>query len=114
MAEISNDAKNAIPRPGIVFLRPISQPKGVSRKVPKKLTISVSKKVFKTAVLRNRAKRMVREAYRLAVSDINKDSKHDTLHPLPFLRIDAREGVFRMKPEEIRAVIKAELQRQTQ
>lgn len=63
--------------------------------------------MFKTAVSRNKAKRIIREAYRLSAKAIN----HDTLHPLPFLRIDAREGVFKMKPEEIRSIIQAELRR---
>ncbi len=96
-----HDLKNTIPRPGIVFLRPSPA------RSPKNLVISVSKKVFKGAVLRNKAKRKIREAYRLSVKNI----KHDTLHPLPFLRIDAREGVLRMKSEEIQNIIQAQLRK---
>lgn len=110
MPEARPDLKNTIPRPGIVFLRSFSQP-GItgsqkSPRKPKAFTISVSKKIFKTAVLRNKAKRKVREAYRLAVKGM---SKHDTLHQLPTLRIDAREGVFKMKIDEIQKLIQNQL-----
>jgi ribonuclease P protein component len=110
MRQNSEEQKNTIPRPGIVFLRPFSSTSttlGQKTSVPEPLAISVSKKIFKTAVLRNKAKRKIREAYRLSV----KDMKHDTLHPLPFLRIDAREGVLKMKIEEIQAIIKAQFQK---
>ncbi len=49
---------------------------------------------------------MVREAYRLAVKGL---AKHATLHQLPPLRIDAREGVFKMKIEEIQKLIQNQL-----
>lgn len=116
MQKAGLERKNTIPRPGIVFLR--SDPnRSIGQRPRKPLTVSVSKKVFKTAVLRNSVKRKVREAYRLAVKELSaslqasgKPSKHGTLHQLPFLRIDAREGVLQMKLEEIKSLIMAQLQ----
>ncbi len=111
MAEKSKDLKKTVPQPGIVFLRPVIRGfSGKNSKIadfPIKPVISVSKKVFKTAVLRNKAKRKVREAYRLAVKGLN----HDTLHSLPPVRIDAKEGVFKMRQAEIQDAIAAYLKK---
>jgi RNase P protein component len=107
MAEQPKDAKNTISKPGIVFLRPISSPQ---RSRPMSFTLSVSKKVFKTAVLRNKVKRKIREAYRLAIKDKKNDKKHDTLLGLPPVRIDAREGAIRMTQKEMKDAISTHLQ----
>lgn len=115
MSQAESELKNTIPRPGIVFLRLFP-----SQNLPKPLTISISKKVFPTAVQRNAAKRRVREGYRLALKDLKtasgasgKSPNHDTLQQLPPLRIDAREAVLKMKIEDIKNLIKAQFDRQS-
>ena len=69
------------------------------------VSISVSKRNFKTAVQRNRFKRQIREAYRLHKSsfydELEKSQKHVSLmityiakEPLPYAEIDA--GIKKM------------------
>ncbi len=106
MSTLPKEGKNTIPQPGIVFLRPfLTDNSSTDSKQPKGLVLLINKKIFKSAVLRNLVKRKIKEAYRLSV----KKLKHDTLHQLPLLRIEAREGILKMKPNEIQKLIQIQL-----
>ncbi len=79
----------------IVLLRPYmgAEP----QKTP--LTILVSKKVFKTAVSRNKARRRIKEAYRLVIQEMNKKE-------ITPLRIHANISVLSADFEELKKIIK--------
>lgn len=82
--------------PPIVFLRPYIG--ATPQKTP--LTVLVSKKIFKTAIRRNRARRRIKEAYRLAVKD------QASTKPITPLRIHANIEILEATFEDLKKIIK--------
>lgn len=81
---------------GLVFLRPASdQPR---------LAIIISKKNFKTAVMRNTIKRRIREAYK-------KASAYAKLQQLPDLRVQAKQGAESMSVSDMAELITKQFQK---
>lgn len=102
----------------LVFLRPTNQgtpldgtmdgknsqtPK--NSKKPIKLAILVSKKNFKTAILRNKAKRAIKEAARAASKDLDM-----VFGSIP-LKINAQKSVLDVQFLDLVEIIKKELKR---
>jgi ribonuclease P protein component len=95
---LNSDLKSKTPLntlPPVVFMRPMA----------KNITILVSKKNFKTAVARNKAKRLIKEAVRIASKDVGI--------PLDqiYLKINAQKPILDVQFLDLVAIIRKELGR---
>lgn len=77
----------------------INKQKTEKVRVKKPLYISVSKKTFKTAVQRNKAKRLIRESFRLFKKDFPETV-------FPALQVHANITVLDTTVEELKRIIK--------
>lgn len=96
-----NKDKNTISSPSqltppIVFMRPESE----------KLAIIVSKRNFKTAVARNKAKRLIKEALRVVLKEENRPISS------VFLKINAQKSILDVQFQNIVALIRLEIRKQ--
>ncbi len=90
--------------PPIVFLRPDFPFGGEnSKSTPKNIAILVSKKNFKTAVARNKAKRLIKEAVRVATKEANTPMEDI------FLKINAQKPILDVQFHSLVELIKNEI-----
>lgn len=94
---LNDDLNKKIPlnTPPVIFMRPMA----------KNITILVSKKNFKTAVARNKAKRLIKEAIR-AVSK-EEGIPFDQI----YLKINAQKAILDVQFLDLVAIIRKELRR---
>ncbi len=81
--------------PPIIFMRPEGE----------KLTIMVSKRNFKTAVARNKAKRLIKEALRVVLKEDNSSISS------VFLKINAQKSILDVQFQDIVALMRTELRK---
>lgn len=93
--KITASSPSFVPPP-IVFMRPTD----------KNLAIMVSKKYFKTAVARNKAKRLVREAIKTVLAEEKLSISSF------FLTISAQKSILDVQFQDIVALIRSEILRQ--
>lgn len=85
--------KDAVPPEGENLIRPDSAGDKTANFVRAQLVVSVPKRNFKTAVMRNRLKRQIREAYRLQKQELYKKLADSDLHISLMLHYIAKEAL---------------------
>ena len=77
------------------------------------IEILASKKEFGNAIRRNRARRRIKEAWRLSLKNIHESTSMNlgAIHMRPNLKISAKIGSLTVPFSELRSIIKKELEK---